>query len=30
MHGRDLQLVVRVMSVCQPLRQFPCVVIEHV
>ena len=30
MHGRDLQLILRVMSVCQPLRQFPCVVIEHV
>jgi hypothetical protein len=30
MHGRDLQPVVRVMSVCQPLRQFTCVVIEHI
>jgi hypothetical protein len=30
MHGRDLQLMVRMMGVCQPLRQFTCVVIEHV
>jgi hypothetical protein len=30
MHGRDLQLMVRMMSVRQPLGQFTRVVIEHV
>jgi hypothetical protein len=30
MHGRDLQLMVRMMSVSQPLRLFTCVVIEYV
>ena len=30
MHGRDLQFMVRMMSVCQPLRQFTCVVIEYI
>ena len=28
--GRDLQFMVRVMGVCQPLRQFACVVVKHV